>query len=201
MTDLGKNTKNVFAVILMVIDFIAILFCGYMVAKNDSIHYGNFVEVPEDMHLTFKADTTFDEKEGSITIPKGTVIKPKYIYRNRIGFDYSTEGYSIEEIRNMDSSERDEKGVHYLSEKPESFVEYDEIMRLCDEADQQNRITKSKVFWKDFTPALGLGIVWLLAWCIFTWFLCRKQMYVVLYTIDIILIPVLFYVSSLMLYH
>jgi len=88
MTDLGKNTKNVFAVILMVIDFIAILFCGYMVAKNDSIHYGNSVEVPEDMHLTFKADTSFDEKEGSFTIPKGTVIKPKCIYRDSIGFDY-----------------------------------------------------------------------------------------------------------------
>ena len=201
MTDLGKNTKNVFAVILLVIDFIAILFCGYMVATNRAAHYGISIEVPEDMHLTFKADTSFDEKEGSFTIPKGTVIKPKYIYRNRIGFDYSTEGYSIEEIRNMDSSERDEKGVHYLVEKPESFEEYEEIVRLLDEREQQYLITRKNVIQKTFVLALGLGIVWLLAWCIFTWFLCRKQMYVVLYTIDIILIPVLFYVSSLMLYH
>lgn len=201
MTDLGKNTKNVFAVILLVIDFIAILFCGYMVATNRAAHYGISIEVPEGMYLTFKADTSFDKKEVSFTIPQGTVIKPKYIYRNRIGFDYSTEGYSIEEIRNMDSSERDEKGVYYLVEKPESFEEYEEIVRLLDEREQQYLITRKNIIQKTFIPALGLGIVWLLAWCIFTWFLCRKQMYVVLYTIDIILIPVLFYVSSLMLYH
>ena len=83
MTDLGKNTKNVFAVILLVIDFIAILFCGYTIAKNDAIHYGSFVEVPEDMYLTFKADTSFDKKEVSFTIPQGTVIKPKYSRRKK----------------------------------------------------------------------------------------------------------------------
>ena len=116
-------------------------------------------------------------------------------------FYYSTKGYSIEENVRLDISEREEKGIYYLDEKSERFEESDELGRLWSEAEQQYHDERTKIIWKYFSLVLGLGIVWLAGWFFFTGFLCRKKMYVLLYTLDLVLLFVAFNVTSLSLYH
>ena len=201
MRRLERTPKNIIAFVLLAIDFLAILFFGYAVACNHAGHYAVNVNIPEDMYLTFKEDVSFEENDETITIPKGTLIKPVYIYPEMVYFYYSTLGYSIEEYKGMDVSGQEEKGIFRFSTKAESFEEYDELVKLWDEAEQQARDKRTKIIWKYYIPVLGLGIVWLAGWFFFTGFLCRKKMYVLLYTLDLVLLFVAFNVTSLSLYH
>ena len=201
MRRLERTPKNIIAFVLLAIDFLAILFFGYAVACNHAGHYAVKVNIPEDMYLTFKEDVSFEENDETITISKGTVIKPAYIFPDRVCFYYSTKGYSIEENVRLDISEREEKGIYYLDEKSERFEESDELGRLWSEAEQQYHDERTKIIWKYFSLVLGLGIVWLAGWFFFTGFLCRKKMYVLLNTLDLVLLFVAFNVTSLSLYH
>ena len=200
MKKLELNLKNIIAFVLLAINFINILYCGYAVAGNRAIYSVGVLIDTENMYLTFKEDVSFEENDETIIIPKGTVIKPDSFYKDRIGFYYSTKGYSTEEIKDFDNSEREEKGIYYFSTKTESFEEYEELVKLWDEAEQQVRAKRTKTISRIFIPTLVLGIVWLVAWFFFTRFLCMKRMYVLLYLLDAILLFAVYFCTSSLLY-
>ena len=204
MKRLELNAKTVIAYILLAVDLCAILSFVYSIACNYGFIYGasaSTVEVTEDMHLTLKEDGPLDSRDDQLFIPQGTIIEPDYIYRDRIGFYYSADGYSVEECKKMSSDEKKEKGVYYLHAKPEQFKEYDEIERLCNEAEARGQAIKTKVMLKVFIPGLGISLVWLAGWFFLTRFLCKKQMYVLLYILDVVIVPVSYLVSFTFLRH
>ena len=197
MKSLKENIKNVIVFLVMLFEFFIILTCAYTVAENRAIYTAAVVIDTEDLNLTFKEDVSFDERDEKITIPKGTVIKPQPILIiDRIGFYYSTKGYSIEEYKGADYSERAEKGIYYLSAKPQNFQEYEELERLWNEASKQVGDIRTKVILKILIPVCILCLVWLLIW--FFIFFRKKQSLLLL--LDIILLPVFFLLFNLLLY-
>ena len=197
MKSLKENIKNVIVFLVMLFEFFIILTCAYTVAENRAKYTAAVVIDTEDLNLTFKEDVSFDERDEKITIPKGTVIKPQpIVIIDRIGFYYSTKGYSIEEYKGADYSERAEKGIYYLSAKPQDFQEYEELERLWNEASKQVGDIRTKVILKILIPVCILCLVWLLIW--FFIFFRKKQSLLLL--LDIILLPVFFLLFNLLLY-
>ena len=101
----------------------------------------------------------------------------------------------------MSNEEKEEKGIYFLRANPEFFDEYEEIERLCDEAAERGRSTRTKTILKVFIPILAICIVWFVGWFSLTWFLCRKKMYVLLYVLDVVILPVIYLGSSMFLRH
>ena len=200
MKKLELNLKNIIAFILLALIFFTILYCGYGVGSNRAIYSAAILIDTENVSLTFKEDASFDENDETIIIPQGTVIKPKYIDKNRISFFYSTKGYSIEENKSLTISEREELGIYCFHETPERFKEQEEIARIWDEAEQQAHAKRTKTISRIFIPTLVLGIVWLVVWFFFTRFLCMKRMYVLLYLLDAILLFAVYFCTSSLLY-
>lgn len=208
MKRLELNAKNVIAIILMAVDLFVIVSCGYGVADNRGGIQGRSaatVEVPGDMYLTFKDDVSLDsdsfDDEEKIFIPKDTVIKPNYIWRNRIDFYFPADDYTPEECAAMSYDERKEKGISYLHAEHECFKESEEIQRLCDEASERGKVIRTKTIMKIFIPVLGIGLVWLIGWFFLTRLLCKKQMYVLLYVLDIVILPFIYCGFSMFLIH
>lgn len=197
MKSLKENIKNVIVFLVMLFEFFIILTCAYTVAENRAKYTAAVVIDTEDLNLTFKEDVSFDKRDEKITIPKGTVIKPQpIVIIDRIGFYYSTKGYSIEEYKGADYSERAEKGIYYLSAKPQNFQEYEELERLWNEASKQVGDIRTKVILKILIPVCILCLVWMLIW--FFIFFRKKQSLLLL--LDIILLPVFFLLFNLLLY-
>ena len=187
MKDFLKKPLNIIALILMVLNLVNYLGCGYGLAENRARYAAQPHKNTENMHLTLKEDTSFDEGDETIFISKGTVIKPEnFITFNRIGFYYSTKGYNIEECKS--ASEREEKGFRYLSIAPQSFEEYEELEKLWNEEVKRVSEIRTKTILKIFIPVLCIGLVWLAGWFFLTKLLCGKKMYVLLYLMDLILL-------------
>lgn len=193
MRSIKIKHPRVVAFILLAFELFLILYCSYGVAENHS-RYSAAVEIDtSDMYLTFKEDTTFEENNETITIPKGTVIRPETIlFRARmIRFFYSTEGLSVEECKQVDSSERKEKGIYYFHAEPEPFEECEELKRLWNEAEKEVNDKRRTVIIKLLIPVVCFCIVWLVVWGIFSW----KKKTVVLYVMDIIMMPIFLLIS------
>lgn len=190
MRSIKIKHPKVVAFILLAFELLLILYCSYGVAENH-VRYSFPIIDTEEMYLTFKEDMSFEENTETINIPKGMVINPQFVYVDRVGFYYSTTGYSAEECKNADPFKREEMGIYYLNAKPEDFEEYEELERLWNEAVQQSNDTKNTVFLKRFIPVVCFCIFWLVVWIFFCW----KQKSIVLYVMDIILIPVFLFIS------
>ena len=196
MRSIKIKHPRVVAFILLAFELFLILYCSYGVAENHS-RYSAAVEIDtSDMYLTFKEDTTFEENNETITIPKGTVIRPETIlFRARmIRFFYSTEGLSVEECKTVDSSERKEKGIYYFHAEPEHFEECEELKRLWNEAEKEVNDQRRTVIIKLLIPVVCFCLVWLVVWGIFCW----KKKTVVLYVMDIVMMPIFLFISMIL---
>ena len=193
MRSIEIKHPRVLAFILLVLELAIILYCSFAAAENHARYTGGVEIDTSDMNLTFKEDVSFEEDNETITIPKGTVIKPEIVLftTRTVGFYYSTEGLSPEECKSVDRSKRAEKGIYYFSAKPQNFENHEELDRLCDEAIQQVYNIRLKVFLKLFISVLCFCLVWLVVWII----LCRKQKTALLYVMDIVLIPIFLFIT------
>jgi len=198
MRSLKMKHTRALAFILLVLELSLVLYCGYVVAENHALNTQVGKIDTSDMNLTFKEDVTIEKENETIIIPKGTVIKPEtilYMGCRMIGFYYSTTGYSLEECRRADPYSREEKGIYYLSQGPESFEEYEELEKLCAEKEKQANDMRRNKFLRLYLAVVCLCFAWLAVWII----LCVKKKVFLLYLMDIMLIPV-FLIISLFLY-
>lgn len=200
------NGKTIVAYILLVIDVAVFFFMGYEVAANDAWHYAKFPQIPEGMRLTFVKDTVCEGVlDGPLQISSGTVVILSNIHSHSVTFYYSEDKEVFERFKRLDSLDRlsrsKELGVMYLHADFDCFAEQKRLEQICDEAEKESRSIRRNVFWKDFTPVIPFGLCIAAVGFFFTWLLIKKQWYVLLYVMDIVGMPVVYYGFSLFLYH
>ena len=73
------NIKTVIAVLLLIVDVLAICGFVYLRIENELHHYGILIQRPDDMQLTLNKDITKTLRDKTVTVPAGTVVKPNHI--------------------------------------------------------------------------------------------------------------------------
>lgn len=172
------NIKTVIAVIFLIVDVLAI--CGFVYTRteNELHHYGLYIDRPDN--LTLNKDITETFRDETVTVPAGTVIEPRYISLDTVSFSYS------------DRSFRASYG---------DFEEQDQLEKLRQEAEQRYHADREKVIKKNIGPGIAAVLCVLLIGSLITFFLIKKDWYVLLYVLDIVFVFVLFCALSLVLCH
>ena len=159
------NIKTVIAVLLLIVDVLAICGFVYLRIENELHHYGILIQRPDDMQLTLNKDITKTLRDKTVTVPVGTVVKPNHISLDGVAFSYS----ELEELRA--------------------------------EAEQIYNKDREMVIKKNIGPGIATILCGILICALVTFFLVKIKWYVLLYVIQILFIPVLYFVLSTMLCH
>jgi hypothetical protein len=200
------NGKTIAAYILLVIDVAAFFYGGYLAANNRSAHYAAFPQIPEGMHLTFSKDVDLKEYSGdTVHIPSGTVITHYAMRFDIINFYYSENKENFEIFERLDSLDQltraEELGVHMLDAGFDCFAEQKQLEQIIIEAENTTRLMTRSAFWEDFTPMIAFGLCFAAAGFFFTRLLVKKQWYVLLFVVDIVVMGVVYFSFGMFLYH
>ena len=209
MTQSKTEPEKIAAYILLALNVLALLYVGYISAKNDARHYSSwFIDSSKVDHLTIKEDVLLEaDYNATVPVTKGTVVKPEYLYPGRIGFyftapgKYKREGYEKDGMGDF-APEINETEEYLLRAKPEYFVEYSELEKLYKEAEKQALSRKSEVFWKDFIAFISAAALLFAVLVFFTAVLIKKRWFVLLYVLDVVfLLNIIFLLPGFFLYH
>ena len=200
------NGKTIAAYILLLIDVAVFFLMGYAVAANDARHYAKFPQIPEGMRLTFVRDTVCESVlDGPVQISSGTVVIPSNIHSHSVTFYYSENKEVFERFKRLDNLDQltraEEMGVYMIDAGFDCFAEQEQLEKICEEAVNETKSMQNRVFWERFTPVIPFGLCFAAVGFFFTRLLIKKQWYVLLYVVDIVGMPVVYYGFSLFLYH
>lgn len=175
------NIKTVIAVLLLIVDVLAI--CGFVYYRidNELHHYGILINRPDDMQLTLNKDITETFRDETVTVPAGTVVTPKHISLDTVHFSYSDEGT--------------------YRASYEDFEEQGQLEKLRQEAEEKYYADRERVINKNIGPGIAMILCGLLIGSLLTFFLVKIKWYIMLYVIEIVFVFVLYYVLSLVLCH
>lgn len=175
------NIKTVIAVLLLIVDVLAICGFVYYRIENELHHYGILINRPDDMQLTLNKDITETLRDKTVTVPAGTVVKPNHIEPGRVYFS--------------DSDDNSFRASY------EDFKEQDQLEKLWQEAEQIYNADREMVIKKNIGPGIATILCGILICSLVTFFLVKNKWYALLYVLDILFIIVLYYVLSLILCH
>ena len=57
------DVRKIIAIVLLVLEVIAIIYSGYIQTINETGHYGTFYEPKDNLYLTFSKDIPLDKGE------------------------------------------------------------------------------------------------------------------------------------------
>ena len=175
------NIKTVIAVILLIVDVLAICGFVYLRIDNELAHYGILIEIPDNMQLTLNKDITETFRDKTVTVPAGTVVTPNHIGPGRIYFS---------------DSDKNSFRASY-----DDFKEQDQLEKLWQEAEQIYNADRERVIKQSIGPGIAAILCGLLIGLLITFFLVKMEWYGLLYVLDILFIIVLYFVLSLILCH
>jgi len=101
------NIKTVIAVLLLIVDVLALCGSVYTRIENELHHYGLFIERPDK--LTLNKDITETFRDETVTVPAGTVVKVEHVSSDTVHFRYLDEwsfSTSYEEFEEQDQLEK-----------------------------------------------------------------------------------------------
>lgn len=176
------NIKTVIAVLLLIVDILAVCGFVYIRISNELVHYRAIINKPDNMQLTLNKDITETLRDKTVTVPAGTVVKPNHISLDGVVFSYSDEFASFR--------------ASY-----EDFEEQAQLEELRQEAEQIYNNDRERVIKKNIGPGIATILCGILICSLVTFFLVKNKWYALLYVIQILFIPVLYYVLSLLLCH
>ena len=200
------NGKTIAAYILLVIDVAFFFLAGQMVAEHHAAHHGAFPQIPEGMSLAFIKDVDLENtRDDTVHISSGTVITLCEMHFDKIHFCYSENKENFEIFKSLEGVDRliraEELGVHMFDADFDCFAEQKQLEQIYDKAINEARSKQREVFWENFTPVIPFGLCFAAIGFFFTRLLIKKQWYVLLYVVDIVGMPVVYYGFSLFLYH
>ena len=210
------NGKTIAAYILLLIEIAVFFISGYEVAANDARHYVRFPQIPEGMLLTVIKDTDCVYENDTVHLSKGTAVIPYsismiLIHRDDhtstygVNFYYSENKENFERFKKLNdpdkSSRAKEMGVMSLEAGFDCFAEQKQLEQTIIEAEKATKLMGRSVFWKDFTPVIAFGLCFAVAGFFFTRLLVKKQWYVLLCVVDIVVMGVVYFGFGIFLYH
>ena len=78
------DIKKIIAIVLLVLEVIAILFVGHLRVENELFHYVTAFTPRYTLYMTFNKDIQLDDFEGEVIAPKGSVVLVTTIGNNKV---------------------------------------------------------------------------------------------------------------------
>ncbi|MCR5340342.1 MAG: hypothetical protein K6E60_03245 [Saccharofermentans sp.] len=210
------NGKTIAAYILLLIEIAVFFISGYAVARNDARHHAKLPQIPEGMLLTVIKDTDCIYGDDTVHLSEGTAVIPysiSMILIHRVDntstygvyFYYSENKEDFERFKRLNSLDKlsmaKEMGVMSLNAGFDCFAEQKQLEQIIIEAENTTRLMTRSAFWEDFTPVIAFGLCFSAAGFFFTRLLVKKQWYVLLFVVDIVVMGVVYFSFGLFLYH
>lgn len=171
------NIKTVIAVLLLIVDVLAIRWSVDAITENKMHHYMAITGHYSGMQLTLNKDITGTVHGKIITVPAGTVVTTDLITDTNVYFSYSDErmNCAYEDFKEQDQLEK--------------------IKQEIEEVEQKNNAERQKIINENKGSGITKILCGLLIGSIITFILVKLKWYALLYVIDIVFIFLLFNVT------
>ena len=177
MSTKGINIKTVIAVLLLIVDVLAIRWSVDAKTENQMHHHMYIVGHYSGIQLTLNKDITETVHRKMITVPAGTVVTTNGVSADKVYFSYSGE--------RMPSAYED-------------FKEQDQLERIkqeIEEIERKNNAERQRVIDENKGPGITTILCGLLIGSLITFILVKLKWYALLYVIDIAFVFLLFNVT------
>ena len=170
----GKiSIKTAIAVLLLIVDVLAIRWSVDAKTENEMHHHMNIVSHHSGMQLTLNKDITGTVHGKTITVPAGAVVTTDLITDINVYFSYS-----------------DERMIRAY----EDFKEQDQLEKIkqeIEEVEQKNNTERQRIINENKVPGIAMILCGLLIGSLITFILVKVKWYALLYVIDIVFIILL----------
>ena len=172
------NIKTVIAVVLLIVDVLAIRWSVDAKTENEMHHHMNIVSHYSGMQLTLNKDITETFHGKTVTVPAGTVITTIGVSADKVYFSYSDAN---------------------IYRAYEDFKEQDQLEKIKQEhekVEQKNNAERQRVINEYKGPKISMMLCGLLIGSIITLILVKIKWYAFLYVIDVVFI-IWLYIATL----
>ena len=171
------NIKTVIAVVLLIVDVLAIRWSVDAKTENEMHHHMNIVSHYSGMQLTLNKDITETFHGKTVTVPAGTVITTIGVSADKVYFSYSDANIyrAYEDFKEQDQLEK--------------------IKQEHEEVEQKYKTERQKIINENKGSGITKILCGLLIGSIITFILVKIKWYAFLYVIDIVFIFLLFNVT------
>ena len=200
------DVRKIIAIVLLVLEVIAIIISGYIQTINETGHYGTFYEPKDNLYLTFSKDIPLDKGDEEVLAPKGSVVLVKQIGSNHVGGYYSKTNDGFDEFTKLDDLEQLtqglEEGFFWFHLSWDCFEEQAKIRELYSEAEKSTRIKIERTKTKNIVSTVVAVLCCLLAGALLIFLLSKVKWFVLLYVLLIIILLITIFIwPSIFLYH
>ena len=171
------NIKTVIAVLLLIVDVLAIRWSVDAITENRMHHNMTIVSHHSGMQLTLNKDITETFRGKMVMVPAGTVVTTNAVSADKVYFSYS------------DAS---------IYRAYEDFKEQDQLEKIkqeFEEVERKNNTERQRVIDENKGPGITTILCGLLIGSLITFLLVKLKWYALLYVIDIAFIFLLFNVT------
>ena len=197
------DIKKIIAIVLLVLEVIAILFVGHLRVENELFHYVTAFTPRYTLYMTFNKDIQLDDFEGEVIAPKGSVVLVTTIGNNNVEGYFSKTGRDFDVLKKMDyeSMEATLKDFICFNLPWDCFEEQTKIQELYSEQDLIVEAKKKDAKSKLYVSTVFTAVFCLLVGILLIFLLSRKEWYLLLYVLEVIaLLITIFILPSVFLY-
>lgn len=200
------NIRKIIAFILLVVDVLAVLYLGYSVGENRAWGVPAFIGKPEeDVFLTINKDVETTYRDETVLIPKGSVVMAYSIHGDQAGVYFSKTNPDFRELKkNRGSSlniDDPELKVVSVAITNDCFEEQAELERMNADSKQRADAYRKQAVTNALFVSVGIGLCWFLIGTLLIFLLSKKEMYVLIYVIEMLFLLIVFFVCpSFLLY-
>lgn len=146
---------------LLVIEVLMIFVVNVFYARFNASLNVSEIEVPEGMRLTLIKNISISTSEGTIVLPKDTIINPTFIFPDK------TVYFNYENIIMYS----------HLHTSWESFIEQEQLEKLKEEAEHKTREKQSEIIKHGVIYGIVQASAWLLVIGTVTLIFVKKKLY------------------------
>ena len=200
------DVRKIIAIVLLVLEVIAIIFSGYIQTINETGHFGTFFEPKDNLYLTFSKDIPLDKGDEEFIAPKGSVVLVEIIGSNYVGGYYSKTNDGFDDYNKMDYVDwltlEMEKEVFWFHLSWDCFEEQAKIRELYSEAEQSTRIKIERAKTRIIVSTIVAVLCCLLVGALLIFLLSKVKWFVLLYVLQIIILFIMLFIwPGIFLWH
>ena len=200
------DARKIIAIVLLVLEVIAIIYTGYIRTINETGHFGTFFEPKDNLYLTFSKDIPLDKGDEEFIAPKGSVVLVEIIGSNYVGGYYSKTNDGFDDYNKMDYVDwltlEMEKGVFWFHLSWDCFEEQTKIRELYSEAEQSTRIKIERAKTRIIVSTIVAVLCCLLVGALLIFLLSKVKWFVLLYVLQIIILFIMLFIwPGIFLWH
>ena len=200
------DVRKIIAIVLLVLEVIAIIYTGYIRTINETGHFGTFFEPKDNLYLTFSKDIPLDKGDEEVIAPKGSVVLVEIIGSNYVGGYYSKTNDGFDDYNKMDYVDwltlEMEKGVFWFHLSWDCFEEQAKIRELYSEAEQSTRIKIERAKTRIIVSTIVAVLCCLLVGALLIFLLSKVKWFVLLYVLQIIILFIMLFIwPGIFLWH